>query len=111
MMRLLARGCLLLVLLLLVAPVSAQAPEESPAEAQAHAHFERGVLLLEADAWELALVEFQASREIFPSVQATTNAIVCLRRLEHFPEALLMVQSLLHDFPDLPSESRAAAEA
>jgi PEGA domain-containing protein len=91
------------------APAPDTAPAVSPAEAEARAHFERGVALLEADAWDQALAEFLESRELFPTAKATNNAAVCLRRLERFPEALAMVESLLRDFPDLPDEARAAA--
>jgi hypothetical protein len=96
--------------------ISLAEPPAAPAlagdrESEARAHFKRGVELLERDAWAEALAEFLASRRIYPRATATTNAIICLRRLGRYDEALELIEALLREFPDLPAEKRIATEA
>lgn len=84
-------------------------PNEA-AKPQAQAHFEKGLKLLQDEAWAAALAEFLVSRELFPTRAATNNAAVALRKLQRFDEALDMFETLLRDFPTMPAEERAAAQ-
>ncbi|MEB2310443.1 MAG: PEGA domain-containing protein [Sorangiineae bacterium] len=97
------------------APPAPPAPSAPPAtetdtKAQARAHFEKAISLFEEEAWDAALVEFQRSRELYPTRAATKNAALCLRKLHRFDEALDMFETLLKSFPDLPADDRALAE-
>ncbi len=76
-------------------PPSAPTPDKKE---EARARFERGVDLVKEKAWGPALAEFIASRELFATKNATTNAAICLRQLQRFDEALAMAEVLLRDF-------------
>jgi hypothetical protein len=91
------------------APSSASKDTPAAHELAARTHFERGVALLDANRCDLALREFNQSIVLFPSAKATTNFVICLRRLGRLTEALAMVEVLLRNFPDLSEEARAAA--
>lgn len=81
---------------------SADKPVDPNAKAEAQAKFEKGLKLFEDGAFQLALLEFQASREKFPTRAATRNAALVLRRLERFDEALEMWETLEREFPNMP---------
>ncbi|MFO0667741.1 MAG: PEGA domain-containing protein [Polyangiaceae bacterium] len=92
-------------------PAGAPAPPAAPAgekpvdpnaKAEAQAKFEKGLKLFEDGAFQLALLEFQASREKFPTRAATRNAALVLRKLERFDEAIEMWETLEREFPNLP---------
>lgn len=83
------------------------APTENAQKEQARAHFEKALTLFEEEAWDAALVEFLASRELYPTRAATKNAAVCLRKLHRFDQALDYFEALLQDFPDLPSDEKS----
>jgi hypothetical protein len=88
-------------------------PAPDPAEAKkadARSHFERALSLFDEEAWDAALVEFERSRELYPTRAATKNAAICLRRLHRFDEALDMFDTLLREFPDLPPQDKAIVE-
>ncbi|MGK3989091.1 kelch repeat-containing protein [Sorangium sp. So ce136] len=100
------------------APPSA-APPSLPAEppptgdpvAEARAHFERGLDLHGQGAWEAALAEFLASRQVYPTWSATSSAALCLQQLRRYDEALALFETLLRDFSQkLPSDTRSAAQ-
>lgn len=92
------------------APSEPKADDVEQKKADARGHFERGLSLFDEEAWDAALVEFQRSREIFPTRAATKNAAICLRRLHRFDEALDMFDNLLREFPDLPPADKALVE-
>lgn len=94
-------------------PAAAGADETGPSEAQkadAKAHFEKGLKLFTESAWAPALAEFQRSREIFATRAATRNAAVSLRKLQRYDESLLMFETLLRDFPNMPPGERESAQ-
>jgi hypothetical protein len=102
-----------------VSPAASAAPAEPVppaaeeiARAQAKARFDRGIERLQAKAWDAAFVEFVASRQAYPTKSATQNAVVCLRELGRFDEALDMLELLLREFPTLSDaeKSRVAKE-
>ncbi|AUX41688.1 hypothetical protein SOCE26_031100 [Sorangium cellulosum] len=81
------------------------------AKAEAAARFQRGLELLRERAWSGALAEFLASRRLYPTWSATTNAAYCLKQLEQLDEALDLFEILLRDFPDtLPARAKEAAQ-
>ncbi|HMR09266.1 MAG TPA: PEGA domain-containing protein, partial [Polyangiaceae bacterium] len=109
-------------MLLLSAPALAQgegAAAEDPGAAQeakpadpaaakreeARARFLKGVELVQNGAWDAALAEFHASRELFPTQVALKNAAISLRQLKRNAEALEMYEELLQRF-----ESKLSAE-
>ncbi len=92
------------------AGASEAAPPSEATKAEARIHFEKGLRLLQEEAWAAALAEFLISRELFPTRSATTNAAVALRKLQRFDEALDMYEVLLRDFANVPAGERAAAQ-
>lgn len=87
----------------------APVPDESK-KAEAKAHFEKGLALLQEEAWAPALAEFLTSRELYPTRAATKNAGTALRKLQRYDESLDMFEALLRDFPNMPPEARAEAQ-
>jgi hypothetical protein len=94
------------------APAAPAAPEQraDAVKAEARVHFDRGVALVEQGAWSAALAEFRASRRLFPTRNATSNAALCLRKLERFDEALELYEVLLREFAEMPADLRAEAQ-
>ncbi len=98
------------------AEAPAAAPEAAPAKTpeqlkdEARARFQRGLQLLREEAWAPALAEFLASRTLFPTRAATTNAGVSLRKLQRYDESLAMYETLLREFPDLPDADKVEAQ-
>ncbi|AUX45005.1 uncharacterized protein SOCE26_064840 [Sorangium cellulosum] len=91
--------------------VSAEPPPAEDPIAGARAHFERGVALYRQGAWEAALAEFLASRELYPTWSATSSAALCLQQLRRYDEALALFETLLGDFSEkLPQNTRTAAQ-
>jgi hypothetical protein len=86
------------------------APPSDATKAEARGHFEKGLRLLQEEAWAAALAEFLISRELFPTRAATTNAAVALRKLQRFDESLDMFETLLRDFANVPAGERATAQ-
>lgn len=91
------------------APAATDAATEEKKE-QARTRFEKGMDLLGKQAWEAALVEFMASRELYPARGNTQNAAIALRRLNRNDEAIDMFETLLRDFPNLSAEDKALAQ-
>ncbi|XXY13751.1 PEGA domain-containing protein [Sorangium sp. So ce216] len=82
------------------------------AKAEAEAHFERGLRMYRAEAWEPAAAEFLESRRLYPTWGATSIAARCLQKLGRTTEALEMFESLLSDFGNvLPADAKEAALA
>jgi hypothetical protein len=103
------------------ARVVAQAGAEAPAPAatssddakkvEAKLHFDKALALFKDEAWDAALAEFMQSRALFPTRAATKDAAICLRKLHRFDEAVDMFELLLREFPSLPADERALANA
>ncbi len=92
------------------APASSDGPTDAQ-KAEAKTHFDKGIALFEEEAWDAALAEFSQSRALFATRSATKNAALSLRKLHRFDEALDMFDTLLKDFPSLPPEDKAVADA
>jgi hypothetical protein len=82
-------------LALIAPPAHADTPETKTAALR---HFQIGVELVDARAWDAALAEFSRSRELFPTKNALKNAALCLRELGRHDEALDMYERLVRDF-------------
>jgi hypothetical protein len=97
------------------APPPAPAPAPAAKEAapdpkiQARERFEKGLGLVREKAWAAALAEFLASRQLYPTKNATSNAASCLAHLQRYDEALTMTETLLRDF-NLTAEEKAEAQ-
>ena len=99
----------------LVAPAAVAQPapgSEAPPDrrGEALARFEKGNALFKVGALPAALAEFLESRRLLPTKSATSNAALCLTRLQRFDEALDMYESLLRDFSGLPDDMKAEAQ-
>jgi hypothetical protein len=92
------------------ADAPATAPPDESKKAEAKAHFDKGLTLLQEEAWAAALAEFLASRELYPTRAATNNAAIALRKLQRFDESLDMFEALLRDFPRMPAGERTLAQ-
>lgn len=91
-------------------PEPAPAGDDSPARAEAKAHFLRGVDHTDRSEWDAAVVEFLASRAALPTSNNTYNAAVALRKAKRFDEALDMYEALLKEFPDIAKAEKDVAE-
>lgn len=87
-----------------------QLEDEAARKSQAKEHFERALDLFRTEAWDAAYAEFKASRELYPTRNATFNAAVCLKKLGRWDEALLMYEAFLRDFSNLPPGDKQDAE-
>ena len=104
------------------APVDSSAPtpsastpppvgsDEAKRKDESRAHFDTAISLFEQDAWDAALVEFQRSRDLYPTRAALKNAALCLRKLGRFDEALDAFEQLVRDFPNLPPADASLAK-
>src|SRR5262245_32213035 len=61
--------------------------DEERKRAEAKERFLKGLTLANGGDWDAALVEFQASIDIFPTRVAMMNAAVSLRNLKRYAEA------------------------
>jgi hypothetical protein len=77
---------------------------------EAKAHFDKGLTLLQEEAWAAALAEFLSSRELYPTRAATNNAAIALRKLQRFDESLDMFETLLREYPNMPPGERTLAQ-
>ncbi|WP_437288109.1 kelch repeat-containing protein [Sorangium sp. So ce406] len=92
-------------------PDAADPPPADNPVAEARARFERGLDLYRQGAWEAALAEFLASRQVYPTWSATSSAALCLQQLRRYDEALALFETLLRDFSQkLPPDTRSAAQ-
>lgn len=91
----------------------AQLPDPSPEEAkkqEAREIFERGFNHLAEEQYDVALADFQRSRAIYPTKNATRNAVVCLRKLRRYDEALEMLEAFTNEFSDFSADDRQFAQ-
>jgi len=95
---------------LVVAVSLAMAQPARPKE-DARAHFDEGVALFEQGALEPALARFRRSLDIYPTLAATTNAALCLKKLGRFDEALDLLEGLPERFPGLLPDERQEYES
>ena len=96
------------------APVATAASEEKAPTPQtkeeARTHFEKGLALVQEQAWAAALAEFLVSIELFPTRNALFNASLCYHKLQRFDEALDSYEKLLRDYPNLPADDKVTAQ-
>ncbi len=96
--------CLFVALIILAGRASGQ--EADPAEEKAREHFENGILLVEAENWEAAIVEFEASIELLPTAGAHFNRAMCLKALHRYNDALAAFEAFLEKYDPDPSDAR-----
>lgn len=102
---------LLALLAVLGAPAAAADGPEPSAQARAEARFIQGRAAFRQGQWAAALAEFLASRRLYPTWSATSNAAVCLDKLQRYDEALDMFEVLLREFGDtIPVASKEQAQ-
>lgn len=77
---------------------------------QARAAFRRGVDALKAGKPGAALPDFLRSRALFPTKNATLNALLCLRQLDRLEEELELLEALLREFPTLTPDEKGTAQ-
>ena len=97
----------LLLLLCLCFSSIAHAQDEDSNKVRARELFFQGFELQRSGDCAGALANFQRSRELYPTKNATNNAAICLVRLKRLPEALVMFETLLREFPTLSDDDRA----
>jgi PEGA domain-containing protein len=97
----------LAVALLLAWPLPASAQDSARDEARRH--FELGLGHFDRQEWSAALAEFLRSRALYPTVAATKDAAICLRKVGRFDEALDLFDAAL-SFPDLSPGERALVQ-
>jgi hypothetical protein len=106
--------------LLAVAGVSYAQPPDPPSQpprapdqySRARYHFERGVVLINRNGDPAAaLLEFRESSRLLPTFGAALNAVVCLKELSRYAEALQEVDALLARFPELTDGQRVNVDA
>lgn len=104
-------GALFMPSAALAQPAPESTSDAPDAKSTAAEHFKKGKELFVKKAWAAALSEFLASRELFPTWSATSNAAICLRNLQRYDEALSMLEILLHEFQNsLPAGIKEAAQ-
>jgi hypothetical protein len=94
------------------APAPEPAPDPAPdlaAVEEAKEVFRKGVELFQAGDIERALELFLRSRAIYPSIQNTSNAAICLKKLERYDEALELYEQILTEFSSGLSERERAS--
>ncbi len=86
---------------------AASTPSDDQHRAEAKERFLRGLDLASQDAWDAALVEFMASRELFPTRAALSNIPLSLKHLHRYAEAIEAYNELLQKFgPALAGDER-----
>jgi hypothetical protein len=89
------------------APSPAPVPDEAARKAEAKERFLRGLELANRDVWDAALVEFEASIELYPTRVALRNAAVSRRNIGRYAEALETYLELGQKFgADLPADEK-----
>ncbi|MFO0759551.1 MAG: PEGA domain-containing protein [Byssovorax sp.] len=82
-----------------------RSPEEIERnKAEAIVRFRKGNELFKEEAWSAALAELLASRRLYPTMNATRNAAVCLVQLKRYDEALALFEDLLREFSSPPAD-------
>jgi hypothetical protein len=90
------------------APPEPGAGPTEDTKAEARKHFDRGLVLFDAQAWDAALAEFILSNDLYPTRSAVKNVALCLRKLKRHDEALESFERLLA-FPALSAEDQELA--
>ncbi len=86
---------------------AAPTPDDAKRMSEAKERFLRGLDLAGQDNWDAALVEFMASRELYPTRVALVNAALSLRTLKRYAEAIEMNNELVQKFgPAMTPEDR-----
>lgn len=80
------------------ADTAVAAPVDEKRRTEAKERFLRGLDLASQDSWDAALVEFMASRELFPTRAALSNIPLSLRHLNRYAEAIDAYNELLQKF-------------
>jgi PEGA domain len=83
---------------------------EHAAKEQARAAFLKGVEVLKAGKPDVALPYLLRSRALFPTKNATINAILCLSQLGRHGDELELQEALLRDFTTLTAEEKKDAQ-
>jgi hypothetical protein len=95
-----------------IAPANAGAQPAGASREEARSHFERGLLLMEHENWEAALVEFSRSFELHPTRSALFNVGMCQKALFRYGTAALTFRRWLTEYGGGASaEEREAVEA
>jgi hypothetical protein len=88
------------------------ADEAAKKKQEAKERFLRGLKLAKEGAWDAALAEFTASRELYPTRVALLNAALSLRQLKRHAEAYATYTELIAKFSgELGPEEKTSAEA
>lgn len=102
--------CALALLVAASRPAGAEPPAPE-ARAEALERYQRGRALHAEGAWDQALAEFLASRELYPGWQSLSGAALCLIQLGRLDEALELSEALLREHGDaLKPDAKAAAQ-
>lgn len=80
--------------------------EESPEERRARLRFQQGSRMIERELWELALAEFEASLQLFPTAPALFNRALCLHRLNRYQEAVRAFELFIDRHGDTTPRAR-----
>jgi hypothetical protein len=95
------------------ADAAAAMPVDEKRRTEAKERFLRGLDLASQDSWDAALVEFMASRELFPTRAALSNIPLSLRHLNRYAEAIDAYNELVQKFGTAlsPEERKKVDEA
>jgi hypothetical protein len=92
-------------------PQIPQEQETDPAKIKAKEHFDKGLILVEQENWEAALLEFEESLKLTEMKSAALNRAMCLKALHRYLEALDAFKGYLEKHgPELDETRRAEAE-
>ncbi len=92
------RAAALAVIAVFSGRADAAPPDAAGAREEAVRHFDKGLALYDASAWEAALAEFLEARRLYPLRNAVYQAGLCLERLQRYDEALDRFEAALRDF-------------
>jgi tetratricopeptide (TPR) repeat protein len=84
MRRIIAAIPTALVVTAVIAPCAGAADDKE----EARIHFDKGVVLVEQENWEAALIEFEESLALYPTKGAHFNRAMCLKALYRYVDAL-----------------------
>lgn len=104
-------GAVALLCLVLVGSRVAWGQSSAPAAiAEARAHFDRGLTLLNAQNYEGALAEFERSYALNPRPSVLYNIAVTLQALHRYPEAARALERYLQEATNVQPARRAEIE-
>lgn len=73
---------------------------------EAEEHFKKGVILMQQENWEGALVEFEESLKLYPTKSALFNKGMCLKALHRYIEALTIFEEYLERYGNEIDDAR-----